>query len=102
ESWRSRSTRRGCDRDSPRGTPALSPSSLSAVDGDDLSRDPARILRREEEHAIGDVVGRAQSLECDALDKITLTLRPIRFPLSLRGRVRAHESWRDVVDRNAP
>ena len=50
----------------------------------------------------GDVVGRAEALERDAIDQRALPVLAVRLPLPLGRRVRAHEAGRDVVDGDAP
>ena len=67
-----------------------------------LAGDPAGIVGREEQHAVGDVVGRAEPLQRDAIDERALALLAVRLPLPLGRRVGAHEARRDVVDGDAP
>ena len=76
--------------------------SLAAVDREHLARDPAGMVRREEQHARRNVLHRAQAPQRDPFDERPLSLGAVRCPLRLGGRIRAHEPGRHVVDRDAP
>src|SRR5207237_5743453 len=52
--------------------------SFPAVDGDHLAADPASVLGREEQHAVGDVVRRARTLERDPIDERAVPPRRTR------------------------
>src|SRR5689334_25117682 len=72
------------------------------VDRQYLASDPPSIVGREEQHAVRDVLGCTESLERDPLDQRALAFLAVRLPLTLGRRIRAHESRRDVVDRDVP
>src|ERR1700752_731222 len=75
--------------------------SFPAVDAEHLPVDEARELRGEKDDGIGDILRRAEALQGDALDERLLPLGPISLPLLLRRRVRAHETRRHAVHRDA-
>src|ERR1043165_7825290 len=70
--------------------------------GKPLPGDPASVGRGEEQHAVGDVFRSAEPFQRDVLNELALAFGPVRLPLLLGRRVRAHEARRDVVDRNSP
>src|SRR5260221_562850 len=76
--------------------------SVAAVDGEHLAGNPVRIVRREEEDSIGDVLGRTKPLQRDAIDERPLPVGAVGLPLPFGGSVGAHESRCNVVDRYAP
>ena len=76
--------------------------SLASVHAQHLAGDPAGIVRGEEQHGMGDVLGRAQALQRDRLDEALLPLLAIGLPLPLRRRIGADEAGRDIVDGDAP
>ena len=73
----------------------------ATVDGDDLAGDPARTLRGEELHAVGDVLGLAQPPQRDAGHQVTLAVLAVAGPLPLGGRVGQDEAGTDAVHRDA-
>jgi hypothetical protein len=62
----------------------------------------ARGRTRRNSTAVGDVVGRAETLERDAIDERALPFLAVRLPLPFGGRVGSDEPRRDVVDGDAP
>lgn len=85
-----------------RSTETPPPPLLATIDADHLARDPVGEIRREEHHHGRDILGRAQSLQGDVLQKLSLSLGAHRLVLPLRRRVREHEAGSDIVDRDVP
>jgi hypothetical protein len=75
--------------------------SASAVDGDDLPSDPARPLRGEEPHPVGNVCGLAETACRDPGHQFPLPVGAITIPLGLRGRVGQDEAGGDAVNGDA-
>ena len=67
-----------------------------------LTANPPGVIRGEEQHAVRDVIRRAQALEGDALDQFALAFLAVSLPLAFGGGVGAHEAGRDAVDGDLP
>src|SRR6185436_11726857 len=81
--------------------PGSSEHPVSAVDADRLAGDVPGVVRGEEEHGAGDVLGLPEPAEGDALDELPLARVPHRLPLALARGVGADESRRHAVDADA-
>src|SRR3954470_11620504 len=53
----------------------------TAIDGEDLSRDPRRLLARQKQGSRGDVLRRTQATRVKPFNDLLLTLRRIALPL---------------------
>src|SRR5579884_323213 len=73
-----------------------------SVDAERLARAPPGVVGGEEEHRRGDVLGRAQATQRDALQQRRLPRRPVRLPLPPRARVAQHEAGGHAGDRDLP
>src|SRR5215472_5891709 len=99
---RTRRAWRESRRDAHGGVAAPRRRSFPTVDRQDLSADPTRMIRGEEQYTVGDVARRPESPHGDPIDERALALRAVRLPLPFGRRVRSHEPGRDAVDRDAP
>ena len=73
---------------------------FTAINRKYLATNPAGIIRRQKEHAVGDVVGLAEALQCNTGHQRLLHLWAVGFPLALGIGVGQHKPGGDVVDGN--
>src|SRR5262249_36627288 len=73
---------------------------VATIDRENLAGHPRRLVGGEEEHAVRDVLGRAEPPHRDRLHQPPLPLLAVALVLRDRGRVREHETRSDRVDRD--